>query len=91
MIKLFKKIRRKIWDWRMNRLVKRFADYFKRADLWWGLADVKKDEVIASSYKDEESYKLFLLYWEEAMRWDKLADKILTKIRKLDAKINGQK
>lgn len=75
----------------MNRLIKKCCKYYRRSDLWWGLADVKKDEVIASSYKDEEIYKLFLSYWEEAMRWDKLTDKILAKIRKLDAKINGQK
>ena len=91
MIKLFKKIHRKIWDWRMNRLTRRFSKCMKRFDFWMGLADMYNDEVIASGYVDCESYEKFLYYFEEAMRWDKLTDKILAKIRKLDTKINGQK
>lgn len=91
MIKLFKKIRRKIWDWRMNRLLRLYSDYWNVVCVYTEVMNDYRDEVVASNYKDLRAYKHMVEYMEKSSEWEKESDKILKKIRKLDAKINGQK
>ena len=91
MIKLFKKIRRKIWDWRIDKLKHLYVEHWKIAYLLF--------EVVLYLYKpileDRNVTKTLMRKCKISMKRLKhhqhLCDKYWKKIQCLQAKINGQK
>lgn len=91
MIKLFKKIRRKIWDWRMNRLIKKFA-YFYQARIMMDQLEVNWfGKLLDSDFEDQNAYEQWGWYSGKYKQYSKLEEKYFYKINRLLAKINGQK
>ena len=91
MIKLFKKIRRKIWDWRIDRLECLYVEHWKMADLLFGVVVDVYEPVLKGKNISKSTMRKYKILMKRVGHHQYLCEKYFEKHYHLKAKIDGQK